>query len=254
MISNTIPSYLYDEYSDDVTLQAFVSAYNTMTQQYVDWFVNANLPVYTGLSSQLLDWVGLGLYGVARPTLQPGLTSWIGEFNTVAFNTGLAYNSLQKPLATLANDDIYQRVITWQYYKGDGQVFNFDWLKRRIIRFLYGINGNDVEIASLWGIDITVITNAITININTAQLYNSKINSLGLITYGVGFYNIQSASLGNPAIASSAIGSDYQAPETTVSTVPLDPSVLVAANIFKNSIATPVLPLPFQFTYAVNII
>ena len=224
MITKTIPSYLYDEYSDDVNLQAFVSAYNTMTQQYVDWFVGANLPIYTDLVGQLLDWVGLGLYGVARPTLQPGVQNWTGEFNTIPFNSGLAYNLLKKPVAKIVNDDIYKRSITWKYYKGDGQVFNFDWLKKRIIRFLYGVNGVDVQIASLYGISITAAGTVITININTTQLYNSNINSLGLITYGVDVIN-------------TGIIQD----------------VIASANIFKIAAETGVLPLPFQFTYVITI-
>jgi hypothetical protein len=42
---------------------------------------------------------------------------------------------------SLANDDIYQRVITWNFYKGDGYQFNTRWLKNRVYRFLTQANG-----------------------------------------------------------------------------------------------------------------
>jgi hypothetical protein len=42
---------------------------------------------------------------------------------------------------SLANDDIYKRVITWNFFKGDGYQFNIRWLKNRVYRFLTQVNG-----------------------------------------------------------------------------------------------------------------
>ena len=42
-------------------------------------------------------------------------------------------------------DDIYKRVLTWWFYKGDGYDFSIQWLKRRIYRFLFGVEGKDAS-------------------------------------------------------------------------------------------------------------
>lgn len=154
MLSQTIPSYLYQEYSDDVDLQAFVSAYNQMTQQYVTWFNTIGLPIYTGLSGPLLDWVCNGLYGYYRPTLQGQLVS----------------------------DDIFQRCLTWQFYKGDGTTFSIEWLKRRVVRFLTGANGTDPGVQQEWQVSVTFgPPNLVFINIlqgiavlNDGAMYNTS--------------------------------------------------------------------------------
>ena len=39
------------------------------------------------------------------------------------------------------SDDIYQRLLTWHFYKGDGKIFSIKWLKKRVMRFLIGANG-----------------------------------------------------------------------------------------------------------------
>ncbi|HET8686956.1 MAG TPA: hypothetical protein VFM18_09875, partial [Methanosarcina sp.] len=51
MESNTIKSYLYQEYQDDLDLQAFVNAYNAYTQSYVDWYNQTALPIYAPLTT-----------------------------------------------------------------------------------------------------------------------------------------------------------------------------------------------------------
>ena len=40
-------------------------------------------------------------------------------------------------------DDIYKRMLTWHFYKGDGKTFSVRWLKRRVMRFLLGMDGVD---------------------------------------------------------------------------------------------------------------
>ncbi len=170
MLALTIPSYLYYEYSDDADLQGFVAAYNTLAQQYVDWFNQVSLPVYTGplLTGSLLDWVASGLYGIDRPALAG---------------------------ATLVTDDVFQRVISWHFYKGDGKVFDVRWLKRRIMRFLIGANGTDPGINQTYQISVRFMGNGvIDINVytgiaifgpgsmfNTGQFNTSKFNDMGLI-------------------------------------------------------------------------
>lgn len=223
MQKTILPSYLFQQYADDVNLQAFVSAYNSMSQEYLDWFININLPIYTGLSGQLLDWVGMGVYGVPRPQLSGGVGSYQGPLNTFGFNTSaIDFDATATNSSTIiiTNDDIYQRVITWHFYKGDGQVFNIPWLKRRILRFIFGANGQDVLLASTYGIGVTLSGNNITISIVTGNLLGIKTVG-GQIQYGNG------------------------------GTVPA--GILLIANILKSAVQSLVTPLPFQYDLTINV-
>jgi hypothetical protein len=157
-VQNVIPSYLYVQYNDDSDLQAFVASYNSYAQTYLNTFNQLNLPVYTngGISGTLLDWVATGLYGYPRPGLPTTGTPEIGPFNTYTLD-GLAFNATIPPVGQTyyaTTDDIYKRCLTWHFYKGDGKVFNIKWLKRRIIRFLYGINGSNPNIDQTYGISV----------------------------------------------------------------------------------------------------
>jgi hypothetical protein len=147
-LQNTIPSYLYKEYDDDQDLQAFVYAYNQISQTYLDWFNSINLPIYTGLSAPLLDWVAEGLYGLARPTLYSYNFLTSGTFGRILFGryTYGKFDVLENITnVTVTSDDIYKRIITWHFYKGDGKNVSAPWMKRRVARFLYGINGADYQ-------------------------------------------------------------------------------------------------------------
>lgn len=162
-LTQVIPSYLYQEYSDDDDLQGFVDAQNQMQQNYVDTFNTLNLPIYSSdpVSGPLLDWVARGLYGMTRPFLTSGQPIRIGPINTYGFAIGSiaelpptveqqlpAINQLVvlTPYnAAITSDDFYRRVLTWHLFKGDGKYFNMRWLKRRVWRFIYGVNGVPVE-------------------------------------------------------------------------------------------------------------
>jgi len=143
-----LPAYLYWQFSDDEDLQAFVASYNAIAQGYLDWFLGTPLALYTGagISGALLDWVGTYLYGVPRPVLG-SVTSWsVGALNTTPLNA-LALNGVEQfssGSAAAVSDDIYKRVLTWWLYSGDGRQTSIDWIKRRVARFLYGVNGFDV--------------------------------------------------------------------------------------------------------------
>lgn len=148
-VSKTIPAYLYVNYQDDDRVGAFFVAYNLIAQGYVDWFNALNFPIYTQapVSGTLLDWVGQCVYGMLRPGIQSGqAVSQQGPVNTVVANS-LWVNGWVSGTAEafqLASDDYYRRALTWQFYKGDGKISNPRWLKRRINRFLTGLDGKDV--------------------------------------------------------------------------------------------------------------
>jgi len=162
------PAYLYVQYQDDPDLQAFVGAYNTLAQQYLDWFNDIELPIYTGLSGDVLDWVGAGMYDYPRPTLAYGSVKQIGPINTVALaklpiNVRKLIGESSESFVT--TDDIYQRCLTWHYFKDDGKRFCIPWLKRRVKRFLIGVNGTAPPIDNTHDISITVSAGAYTITI-----------------------------------------------------------------------------------------
>lgn len=157
-LQNVIRAYLYTQYNDDDDLQAFVSSYNAYAQGFLNWFNGLNLPVYTygGITGLLLDWVGAGLYGYPRPGLPSEGTAALGPFNTWMPNT-LAFNTFVPAVNQVfysTSDDIYKRLLTWMFYKGDGQVINVRWLKRRVERFLHGANGADVDCSATFDVSV----------------------------------------------------------------------------------------------------
>lgn len=174
-LTSVIPSYLYQEYTDDDDLQGFVEAQNIMQQDYVDTFNALNLPIYTGpiVAGALLDWVGRGLYGMARPVIGSEFKSLFGPLNTWGCNwlvpmwdeftpsmeVVFGLNVLEKydfEELVSTNDDIYRRVLTWHFYKGDGNYFSARLLKRRIWRFLYGLDGKSPESVDWWPNDNSI--------------------------------------------------------------------------------------------------
>lgn len=222
-------SYLFVEYADDDNLQSFVEAYNKIAQQYLDWFNTINLPIYTGLTGALLDWIGQGIYNVPRPALQNNVSDYNGPLNTFAFNQGgMGFNTIQLPTTkgNYVSDDIYKRVLTWQFYKGDGQVFNHLWLKKRILRFIFGNSGRDVAISSLQGIDVTKSTGLsaqdLDITIDTTRLNLFNVNDDGSFSYGTG---------------SSTL-----------------PNIVQLSQTLENALNSGACPLPFPFYYHVSVI
>ncbi len=169
-LTKIVPSYPYQQYNDDEAIDAFFTAYNSLAQSYLDWFVQTPLPVYTNpaISGTLLDWVAAGLYGMARPTLSSGRNRTLGPYNTVAYNT-LPFN-VRKLIGpkniSFTTDDIFKRILTWNLYRGDGMVFNVRWLKRRIMRFLMGPNGTAPNVDNTSPISVTIGLGTISIRIN----------------------------------------------------------------------------------------
>jgi hypothetical protein len=147
-LQKVIPAYLYAQYSDDETLQAFIDSFNDLAQGYLDWFNQTPLSVYTSpnINGLLLDWIGQGIYGIARPVISSITAKVAGAYNTAPYNTG-PYGTRQVKQSgsvTIVNDDIYKRTLTWHLYLGDGRQMSVQWLRRRVARFIYGANGSDI--------------------------------------------------------------------------------------------------------------
>lgn len=233
-VTKTIPSYLYEQYSDDEDLPAFFSWFNGEAQDYVGWFADVGLPVYTNpmVSGDLLNWIGAGFYGYPRPSLPSGRNKNIGPLNTWTPNS-IPLNTLeivgnQNYYAT--TDDIYKRCLTWHLYKGDGKVFTVRWLKRRVLRFLIGVDGTAPDVDDTRQISVTFgIDRQVNINI-----LNGRRTVVG-------------GALPN------AFAPNTQTPNALKTSFVPFPQ-LATAPILKSAIESGVLELPFQFTFVVNII
>lgn len=232
-VLETIPSYLYWQYRDDDSLQAFVESYNLIAQEFVDWFNDTGLPVYTGaaISGLLLDWVAEGLYGIRRPTLASGQNKNLGPLNTYLFNQ-MAYNDITiigPQNAVLTTDDIFKRIITWHFYKGDGKVFNIPWLKRRVMRFLFGENGEAPAIDETYPVSVTFgVGNQVDISIGGAVR------------------SITAAALYNTFALNTLAFNEVDTESSASAPVP-------NAVIFKEAVDSGALELPFQFDWVVNV-
>ena len=157
-LQTIIPSYAFQQYSDDETIAAFVGAYNSLSQGYLDWFNTTPLGLYTStnISGALLDWTGQGIYGLPRPVVSSLTTRTqfgLGEF---AFGThALGTRAFQQSGTTqTASDDIYKRSLTWHLYRGDGLVPSLYWLQSRVARFIFGTNGGDITVAQRAGVSL----------------------------------------------------------------------------------------------------
>lgn len=161
--TKTIPSYLYFQYINDENLPSLINAYNTMTQANIDWFNNLNLPIYTLLSGNLLDWVGAGLYGLPRPVFSSdNIIIRSGPTDTIAITGSSDVDTLataqlgatSTSTTTYIPDGIYKNILTWFFYKNDTRTFSIPWLKRRIARFLYSPDGSIPDFAYTQSIGI----------------------------------------------------------------------------------------------------
>jgi len=164
-LAQIIPSYCYFQYADDVSVQAFVSSYNSITQSYLDWFINTPLSVYTSpaISGLLLDWTASSVYGYPRPFLITAAISGrvSGGYGFSVFGEsayGKRRGLISPGVAQAVSDDVYKRALTWQLYLGDGKQMSITWLKRRIARFLYGANGSDISVDYLQNINLSFTT------------------------------------------------------------------------------------------------
>lgn len=144
MRTTTLKSYVYKQYADDPDIAAWVKAFNQATQYYVDNFNALNLPYYPDLTGDLLNWVALGLYGHKRTQLASPRTQARGMPNTFMPSTFMPSQYVPSTQSFYnLSDDIFKRILTWNLFKGDGRTFSIRWLKRRIARFLSGVNGVD---------------------------------------------------------------------------------------------------------------
>jgi uncharacterized protein YjdB len=157
---NIIPTYVFTQYNDDEDVTAFFESYNEMAQKYLDAFNNLQLPCWTSqlITGWLLDWIAQGIYGQVRPALQiVKEQTQKGDYNTIEYNS-ITYATISNYIAgqySNLSDDLFKRVLTWNFYKGDGFQFSIPWFKRRIARFIRGVDGIDPPVDETFDISIT---------------------------------------------------------------------------------------------------
>lgn len=229
----TIPSYLYKQYQGDDNLQAFVDAFNTLSQEIVDWFVNTPLPVYTSpaINGALLDFSAAGIYGMYRQPLPSGSNLDVGPLNTYEMD-GLALDDGRRVGPTEffdTTDDIFKRILTWHLWKGDGKIFNIRWLKRRVMRFLTGTDGGPGDTDATYQVSVTFgAGNDVNINLRSVYIVANDDGSI-----------LNGGTMDGFVLNSGTF-------ETFV--IPVSPLV----PIFKAAMDAGILSFPFQFHAVVN--
>lgn len=199
-VQSIIPAFPYEEYQDDPNIVALFEAYNTIAQSYLNWFLTVKLGDYTSLSNALLDWIAEGLYGMARPSLPSGSVQTIGPLNTWTPNqVGLGVN-MSITIGAVTNftvtDDIFKRILTWHFFKGDGMQFCIEWFKRRCMRFLTMAAGASRNIDNTYPISVAF-------GLNRIVTVTITLNS----TFGIALLNAQLLQAG---IASGALATPFQ--------------------------------------------
>lgn len=158
-VSEIIPAYPFVQYNDDPGIVAFFNAYNTIAQKHLQAFNKLSLPFWPSesISGYLLDWIAAGIYGQARPSLQVSESAVAkGAYDTSEYNS-IAYAKPKNYRASrtlYVADDYFKRILTWNFYKGDGFHFSTPWLKRRVARFLHGVAGEDPKLQNSFDVSI----------------------------------------------------------------------------------------------------
>jgi hypothetical protein len=237
-LSRVIKSYLYWQFRDDDNLQALVDSQNEEAQRFIDWFLSLNLPIYTRdpVAGALLDWVAEGLYGLPRPVLSRTDSSAAGAnrgpYNTWMYNT-LALNSSRgraRNVAERASDDIYRRVLTWHFFKGDGRAFAVRYLKRRIQRFLTCPNGIDLGVDQTYR---TSITFGLCCQVNiTLRRFMARVRRAAIYNT----FQFNTTSYNNLEVEVTVLGDQ-----------------LDLARQLKEAIDQGFLELPFQYTFLLKV-
>ncbi|EOW6510877.1 hypothetical protein ACOZXQ_000597 [Cronobacter malonaticus] len=170
LVDKIIPSYPYTQYNDDPNITAFFDGFNQLAQEQLDYLNSLNLPCWTSpaIVGDLLDWIALGIYGVVRPELQISEEAFArGVYNTIEYNaiTYAGMKSYTPGSASYVPDDYFKRILTWDFYKGDGSHFCIDWLKRRLARFIHGANGIDPPLENTFDVSVIPVNGIFNITI-----------------------------------------------------------------------------------------
>jgi len=231
MLTQQIPSYPYQQYASDENISAFFTAYNQLSQSNLDTINAVQLPIYFDQSGDLLDWCAAGIYGLYRNALPVGGYIERGPVNTFELNTEQPNESqlIANTASYTVNDLVFQRIIQWNTFKGDGYQFNIRWLKRRVQRFLSGAIFPD----QTYQISVTFTgENAVLIILLPPTSVTPSSAEYNVAAYDTVQYNQ------NPIINGSSQSVNY--------------INLALAPYLQAGINAGALQLPFQYTYTVQ--
>ena len=146
----------------------------------------------------------------------------------------------------IADDDLYKRSLTWHLQKGDGQYFNIRWLKRRVMRFLIGVNGTSPHIDNTDRISVSFGANYdVTIRIVMRTTYVMS----GAFPNGFGCNGMMP---GTPFFQGAKQLVGPVTPNSIVTTFePYAP--LAYAERLEQAVEAGILELPFQFRFNVYV-
>jgi hypothetical protein len=135
----------------------------------------------------------------------------------------------------IVDDDLYKRILTWHLFKGDGKYFDVRWWKRRIMRFITGVNGGPGPDGVLGPVD----TSAISISISPVDQVQISIGWIRRRLVGAALLNAPRFKLNAVQLNQIILG-----PFTQAQSLPYAP-------IFKAAMDAGVLEIPFQYTTTV---
>lgn len=228
-VQRNLDSYAYIQYADDPNIVALFSAFNVLAQQFLDDINGYQLPIFLNQSGALLDWAATSIYGIQRQNMSSGGPRPIGPLNSAALNSETlnGFSEVNSSTTYLATDQIYQRILQWNTFKGDGFQFTPRWLKRRVQRFLTGVITPDQ-------------TYQVSVHFLTATNVVITINSSVRFLTGGAFFN----------------ATDFNEDEMSFNQSNTEAFVYTStalAAALKAAIISGLLVLPFQYEFTVNI-
>jgi hypothetical protein len=118
--------------------------------------------------------------------------------------------------------------LTWHFLKGDGKYFNIRWLKRRVARWLLGVDGTNPNIDQTYRISVTMGRNR---SVQIRIVMGNRIILGGAIYNRMGFNSFH--------------------PFNSLESVYVKYAPIPLAEEFATAVNCGVLELPFQFNFNV---
>ncbi len=228
-VSQQLLSYQYVQFADDPNIGALFSAFNQLAQQFLDDINGYQLPIFLNQSGALLDWAATSIYGIVRQNLSSGGPRPVGPLNSAPLNSETlnGFSEINSSTTYLATDQIYQRILQWNTFKGDGFQFTPRWLKRRVQRFLTG----DLFPDQTYQVSVHFVTPThVVITVNSAVRFLT----------GGAFFN----------------ENDFNADGISLNEADTEAVVYTStalAGALRAAIISGLLTLPFQYEFTVNI-
>lgn len=155
--------FAYDQWQGIPEVVAYFGATKHFTHEIIRELTEKSFSDYFKFKGDMLDYIALCIYGEMRPAyLNSGDYKAFGALNSLPLNQD-PLNSTKVMWDTdgeAVTDEIFRRIITWNFYKGDGRMPSIPWIKRRCKRFL---TGNWLDQGDLGNISLKFNRNVITI-------------------------------------------------------------------------------------------